>query len=172
MYNIDWSDDIATENVKEQFATLRSVSEIAWGPYCDFWKGCSRSYFLKTHKVSSFTTLLKTSKLIWWSKIFQKLENSDWIKILGIFLLLYSSYIHCKFSKLGRQSHRHQKVLATSILGSSTMMMRRWTMCRWRFFNLSELSTLILLPLFGFEIGFLCSLPISKSYGTIWSLQF
>jgi len=25
MYNIDWSDDIATENVKEQFATLRPV---------------------------------------------------------------------------------------------------------------------------------------------------
>ena len=23
MYNIDWSDDVATENVKEQFATLR-----------------------------------------------------------------------------------------------------------------------------------------------------
>ena len=27
MYNIDWSDDVATENVKEQFATLRHIFE-------------------------------------------------------------------------------------------------------------------------------------------------
>ena len=88
MYKIDWSDDIATENVKEQFATLRPVL-----------RDCSRSilrllirifpkYFLKNHK--KFLHLQRSWKHQNWYGDLKCSKNSDWIKILGIVLLLYS----------------------------------------------------------------------------------
>ena len=81
MYNIDWSDDIATENVKEQFATLRPVFRLR------LLHRIFPRYFLKTHK--KFLHLQRSWKHQNWYgdlKCSKNLKNSDWIKILGTVL--------------------------------------------------------------------------------------
>ena len=72
MYNIDWSDDVATENVKEQFATLRSVFKdclitLLRVSIWDFWQGFSRSIFwnpIKSFFIYNAAENIKTDMVI------------------------------------------------------------------------------------------------------------